>query len=160
MVEAMSGPVSRCPWCSEPLPAGVGPTCPSCGATISGGEGAEPQLPGVTTIDAEAILRARSEVSRPRSRILSFITGEVGEVAEDAAAAASVKPPSDEVRREMLRLRRAAELAEIESEVALLEAAARLQAGDAPADAPADADAPAPAEADTAAEPPEDRSAL
>lgn len=129
MVEAMSGPVARCSWCSAPLPAEPAATCPACGAVLSGGAGADAPLPGVTTIDAEAILRARSQAARPRSRLLSFITGEVGEET-GATDAASVKPPSDEVRREMLRLRRQAELAEIEGEVALLEAQARL-AGDA-----------------------------
>jgi hypothetical protein len=128
MVEAMSGPVARCPWCSAPLPAEPAATCPACGATLRGGADADAPLPGVTTIDAEAILRARSQVARPRSRLLSFITGEVGEETGPADAA-SVKAPSDEVRREMLRLRRQAELAEIESEVALLEAQARLAGG-------------------------------
>lgn len=172
MVEPMSGPVARCPWCSAPLPATPAATCPSCGATLHGGAGADAPLPGVTTIDAEAILRARSEVSRPRSRLLSFLTGEIGEET-GGADAASVKPPSDEVRREMLRLRRQAELAEIESEVALLEAQARLARGagaspeaSPPPDAAAVADvAPepaAPAEAPDAAgdEPPADRSSL
>lgn len=174
MVEAMSGPVARCSWCSAPLPAEPSATCPACGATLSGGAGADAPLPGVTTIDAEAILRARSQVARPRSRLLSFITGEVGEESGPTDAS-SVKPPSDEVRREMLRLRRQAELAEIEGEVALLEAQARLAGGavvapdvaptpdTAPDEDPVpdgDADAP-PADAPPDAhEPPADRSSL
>ena len=122
-------PVFRCQWCSAPLPAGDLETCPSCGATLTSSPLAD-QLPGVTTLDTEAILRARSAVARPRSRLLSFITGETDEgTAEAAASAESLAPPSADVRREMLRLELAAEVADLEAEVQSLETEARLEAG-------------------------------
>ena len=126
MVDPMSGPVSRCPWCSSPLPATGGEPCPECGATLTAADGTEPQLPGVTTIDAQAILRARSEVARPRSRLLSFITGEAPDE-PGADSPGSVAPPSDEVRREMRRLAMDAARAELEAEVSMLQAQAALE---------------------------------
>jgi hypothetical protein len=109
--------VSRCPWCSAQLPSGTLAACPSCGATLSG-SGSDEQLPGVTTLDTEAILRARASVSRPRSRLLSFITGDVDEGGGALGATpGSIAPPSDEVRREMLKMELAAEVANLEAEV-------------------------------------------
>ena len=75
MADPMTGPAPHCQWCSALLPAADLPTCPSCGATLTSTTGGE-EIKGVTTLDPEAILRARSEVARPRSRLLSFITGE------------------------------------------------------------------------------------
>lgn len=147
-------PVARCPWCSAPLADAAAEKCPECGATITGGP--EDQLPGVTTLDTEAILRARSATSRPRSRLLSFITGEVDEAPAGPASPESLAPPSDAVRREMLRMAIAAEVADLEAEVASLTAEARFEAGEpitAPAaDAPDDADAATDAAAADAAE--------
>jgi hypothetical protein len=81
------------------------------------------EIKGVTTLDTEAILRARSEVSRPRgNRFLSFITGEVVEVAAPPENPDSIAPPDVEVRREMLRLRMAAETADLEAEAVALKA--------------------------------------
>jgi hypothetical protein len=74
----------------------------------------------VTALDPEAILRARSEVTRPRSRILSFLTGEVSVDQGGSADPASFAPPSDEVRREMLRLQLEAERADLEAEAVAL----------------------------------------
>ena len=111
----------------------------------------------MTTLDAEAILRARSESSRPRSRLLSFITGDTDNAEpREPASPGSVAPPPDEVRREMLRLKLEAERADLESEVLALGSDAIVQGrivltvpgADADA-APADA-APAPADADAA----------
>ncbi len=121
MSDAVGGSLSRCPWCSAELPAelpgGDAATCPSCGATLASAGGAEPDIRGVTTLDHEAILRARSDVTRPRSRLLSFITGETSNPATvDPAAAASLAPPGDDVRREMLRLEIEAQRAELEAE--------------------------------------------
>jgi hypothetical protein len=83
----------------------------------------------VTTLDPEAILRARSEVSRPRSRILSFISGEVAVETGSTADAGSIAPPSDEVRREMLRLQIEAERADLEAETVALKSDALAQQG-------------------------------
>ncbi len=163
MLDPMSVPVTRCPWCSAPLPAAGGESCPDCDATLTAADGAEPQLPGVTTIDTQAILRARSEVARPRSRFLSFITGEGPEEMEGASHG-PVSPPTDEVRREMRRLAMDAARAELEAEVSMLQAQAayegRLPTASerlAPEREPGGAAEAAEA---TGGEPPEDRSAL
>ncbi len=115
MADPMTGSNTRCPWCSAALPAPDLEHCPSCGAVLAMATGTEPDIRGVTTLDPEAILRARSEASRPRSRILSFITGEEP-VEVDEKEAASFAPPSVEVRREMLRLQLEAERADLEAE--------------------------------------------
>jgi hypothetical protein len=120
MAESMSGPVSQCPWCSAPLPDPAVERCPSCGAHLAA-TGAEGEIKGVTTLDTEAILRARSEVGRPRSRILSFITGEVvPETGDGPASPESLAPPPDDVRREMLRLQLEAERADLAAETVAL----------------------------------------
>ena len=129
MADQMTGPNTRCPWCSAELPAPDLETCPSCSATLGSATAAEPVLPGVTTLDPEAILRARSEVSRPRSRILSFITGEVAPETGGEDEAASIAPPSSEVRREMLRLQIEAERADLEAETVALKADVLAQQG-------------------------------
>ncbi len=117
MSELETGPAAaHCPWCSAELPPGTAGTCPACGATLTSAEGPEPDIRGVTTLDPEAILRARSESSRPRSRLLSFITGDASNSGLDPATAASVAPPADAVRREMLRLQIEAERASLEAE--------------------------------------------
>jgi hypothetical protein len=121
MADPMTGSNTRCPWCSAALPAPDLEHCPSCGAVLATATGTEPDIRGVTTLDPEAILRARSEASRPRSRILSFITGEEP-VETDEKEAASFAPPSVEVRREMLRLQLEAERADLEAESIALKA--------------------------------------
>ena len=121
--------VSRCPWCSATLSSSTLATCPSCGATLHGD--GEPQLPGVTTLDTDAILRAKSSVSRPRNRFLSFITGEVDESGTTAADLDSIAPPSDAVLREMRRLELAAEVANLEAEVQAMATEAEVEAREA-----------------------------
>jgi hypothetical protein len=181
MAEPMNGPITRCPWCSAPLPEGDHDACPSCHATLTAAPGAEGDIKGVTTLDPEAILRARSEVARPRSsnRLLSFITGEVPVDTSAPADPEVFAPPPDEVRREMLRLQLEAQQADRAAETVALKAdeLARLgiplselggeppePAADEPvadepaADAPAAVDAPnveAPAAGDPAASEPE-----
>lgn len=109
--------VPRCPWCSAPLSSATSETCPECGATLLGPSADQQQLPGVTTLDTDAILRARSAVSRPRSRLLSFITGDVEESTATSGSPDSIAPPSEDVRREMLKMALAAEVADLEAEV-------------------------------------------
>jgi hypothetical protein len=115
-----SGPDSvatlpRCPWCSAELPSRSAATCTSCGAALTG----EPEapLPGVTAVDAEAIVRA-ARVATPvrRSRLLSWISGDEGPESETPAEPGSLAPPPPEVRREMLRLAMQAELVNLQAE--------------------------------------------
>ena len=108
---------SRCPWCSASLPAGA-ETCPSCGAAlVATGEG----VPGVTSIDTEAVLRNRSQ-PKPRGGLLGFLSGETGDTVDQPSEAelASLAPPDTNVRIEMLRLELEAERQRLESEGAVL----------------------------------------
>lgn len=149
MAEPMTDETLRCPWCSSELPSPEAATCPSCGATLTSVTGTEPQLPGVTTLDPEAILRGKTESSRPRSRLLSFITGETPEEPATDASPESLAPPSEAVRREILRLE--IDAARIELEAAQAEALAEAgiaisPAGEPPAEAEAPAEGSAPAD--------------
>jgi hypothetical protein len=110
-----STPLPRCMWCSAELPSDHETTCPTCGATLIG-EG-DNQVPGVTAIDAEAIIRAgRDAKPRQRSRLMSWISGEYPED-EAPAPPGSLDPPSADVRREMLRLELEAQVANAQAEV-------------------------------------------
>ena len=105
---------SRCPWCSTSVPAGT-EVCPSCGAAlIASGDGG---VPGLTAIDAEAVLRNRSQ---PKSRggLLGFLSGETGDTvdAPSESELASLAPPDANVRMEMLRLEIEAERQRLEDE--------------------------------------------
>jgi hypothetical protein len=137
MLDATAGKASaapRCTWCSAPLPSDHETTCPSCGATLIGD--GEASVPGLTAIDAEAILRnARAAKAKPRSRLLSWISGEYDEGADAAPAPGSLPPPEDAVRREMLRLELEAQLANAEAETAALTADAAVEEGRPLADA-------------------------
>jgi hypothetical protein len=113
-----------CPWCSVELPSAATTDCPSCGAILVG----EPEtaVPGVTAIDAEAIVRnARAPVPERRSRLLGWITGDEGSDAETPAPPGSLEPPPPAVRREMLRMELEAEVAELQAEVGALASEAR-----------------------------------
>jgi hypothetical protein len=119
MADPMTGPAPRCQWCSALLPAPDLATCPSCGATLTSTTGGE-EIRGVTTLDPEAILRARNEAARPHNRLLSFITGEQAVEVGGPEEAESLAPPDDAVRREMLRLEIEAERADLEAEAVAL----------------------------------------
>jgi len=115
MADPTNGTAPRCQWCSAPLPAADLEICPSCGATLNAATDTG-EIRGVTTLDTEAILRARSDVGRPRSRLLSFITGEEPVELGGPEEAGSLAPPDEAVRREMLRLQFEAEKADLEAE--------------------------------------------
>jgi hypothetical protein len=129
MADPMSGPNARCPWCSAPLPDSPQEHCPTCGALLGSATGADPEIKGVTTLDPEAILRARADISRPRNRFLSFITGDTTGDPSGPVSPESVAPPPDEVRREMLRLQREAERADLDAETVALKADVLAQRG-------------------------------
>jgi len=130
MVDNLTTPMPRCPWCSAELPIPGAELCTSCGAALVTAPGADPDIKGVTTLDTEAILRARAEVARPRSRILSFITGEPGTSETGGPASAdSLSAPSGEVRREMLRLQLEAERADLQAETVALKSDVLAQRG-------------------------------
>jgi hypothetical protein len=123
-----SAPLPRCMWCSAVLPSDSETVCPSCGATLIG-EG-DSQVPGVTAIDAEAIVRgARAARSKPRSRLMSWISGEYEEEGEEPAPPGSLSPPPPEVRREMLRLELEAQVANLQAEAGAIAAEAAVESG-------------------------------
>ena len=135
-----STPAPRCNWCSAVLPSDHETVCPSCGATLLG-DGDTTGVPGLTAIDAEAILRnARAAKAKPRSRLLGWISGDYDEdAAGTTAAPGSLAPPPADVRREMLRLELEAHVANAQAEVEALAADAAVEDGRSLG--PADADA-------------------
>ncbi len=122
MADPMTGPTTRCPWCSAALPSDDLQQCPSCGAQLVTHPDVEGEIKGVTALDTEAILRARSELNKPRGRLLSFITGDTSADTSTPASAEAFAPPPDAVRREMLRLQLEAERADLTAEAVALKA--------------------------------------
>jgi hypothetical protein len=116
-----------CPWCSARY-TGDPENCPSCGATLTADPATDPSLPGLTAIDAEAIIRAKQPTARPRSRLLSWLSGDypdegMGKVTDAGALA----PPDLDVRREILRLELEAEVANLQAEADALMAEATVE---------------------------------
>jgi len=108
---------ARCTWCSAVLPSADAATCPSCGATLIG-DGEPGSVPGLTAIDADAILRnARSTGTQRRGGLLGWISGDYPTDEGASAAPGSLAPPPAEVRREMLRLELEAQVANAQAEV-------------------------------------------
>jgi hypothetical protein len=128
---------SVCPWCSASY-TGEPETCPSCGAALAVDPTTDAALPGLTAIDAAAIVRAKTPVARPRSRLLSWISGEYPDETPSAADAGALAPPDADVRREMLRLALEAEVANLQAEADALIAEATVE-GRAPEATPEDA---------------------
>ncbi len=140
-----SATAPRCNWCSAVLPSDHETLCPSCGATLIGD--GDPSVPGLTAIDAEAILRsARAAKSKPRSRLLGWISGEIDDDGAVTAAPGSLAPPSGDVRREILRLELEAQVANAQAEVESMAADDAVEHGLSLA-APAAGPEPAPDEA-------------
>jgi hypothetical protein len=167
MADEIAASAPACPWCSTPLPAADAETCPNCGAQLI--PDTDAQVPGVTAIDAEAIVRAaRNPAPQRRSRLLAWISGEYDGEAEAPPPPGSVAPPDNAVRREMLRLELEAEVRNLQAEAGLALSEAEVEArdeataatvgtpdaGDAGADEPDGmADAPEPADAADSTEP-------
>jgi hypothetical protein len=128
---------SVCPWCSASY-TGEPENCPSCGATLTGDAAADPALPGLTAIDAAAIVRAKEPVARPRNRLLSWISGDYPDQSDSPAEAGALSLPDVEVRREILRLELEAEVANLQAEADALKADAAIE-GRLPEASPEDA---------------------
>jgi hypothetical protein len=133
-----------CPWCSATY-TGDPEICPSCGAQLSLDPTTDAALPGLTAIDAAAIVRSKAPVTRSRNRLLSWISGDYPDDAVSATEAGALQPPDLDVRREMLRLELEAEVANLQAEADALMAEASLE-GRAPT--PADGATAAPDAAD------------
>ncbi len=108
-------PDPRCPWCSAELPDPDAKVCPSCQANLVGE--VDKQLPGLTAVDLEK-LAFRRTLPQKKSRIMSWISGDLDyeDVTEPIAPPGSLDLPPIEVRREMLRLERAALIADLAAE--------------------------------------------
>ena len=119
--ETLSGPV--CPWCSAQLTPDAA-VCPSCGANLTSDE--EQQLPGVTAVDQELLLR-NIKKSPGRSRILSWISGEYEPEGQSQVEAGALQPPDPNVQREILRLQLEAEVANLQAEADALYAEAVVE---------------------------------
>ncbi len=99
---------ARCPWCSSLLADASAATCPTCGATLAPAS-ADAQIPGVTTVSPEVIVRAKPV---RRSRLLAWISGEVSDdVLAPRSPEGALAPPADSVRLEILRIEREAAVA-------------------------------------------------
>jgi hypothetical protein len=112
-----------CPWCSTPLPNDTEERCPACHAALRESETAE--VPGLTRVDHEALLRSRAP-AQPARGLIGWLSGEYQPKAPPEPPG-TFAPPANEVRREMLRLELAALEAEVharQAEAAALEAAA------------------------------------
>jgi hypothetical protein len=159
----------RCPWCSSVTPEGA-ERCPSCGAALhETASGAEADIPGVTQVDP--VLGARRRLPRPNRLVgwLADVDTEPASTAEldprpaaggrpgfEGLDAASVAPPSDEVRREMRRLELEALTAELERRAAEARLTA-MESGQVPSGS--DVSGPPPPEAPPIAPPPDSEGA-
>jgi hypothetical protein len=123
---------ARCTWCSAVLPDPAAATCPSCGATLIG-DGETAGVPGLTSIDADAILRNARGTGRtkPRSGLLGWISGEYPVDESAVATPESLAPPTADVRREMLRLELEAQVANAQAEVEAMAADEAIAEGNA-----------------------------
>ena len=110
--DAALGPV--CPWCSAALPDPDVATCPSCGAALKGT--VDESLPGLTTIDAGAIVRAKQTAIRPKSRLMSWLSGGDDDELFTKAEGNALEPPDLAVKREIFRLELEAEVANLQAE--------------------------------------------
>lgn len=117
---------SVCPWCSATY-EGTPESCPSCGATLTGDAATDPSLPGLTAIDAAAIVRAKEPVKKQRNRLLSWISGEYPDDEGPTKDTEALAPPDAEVRREILRLELEAEVAALQAEADALRAEATVE---------------------------------
>lgn len=138
---ASGNATSICPWCSASY-SGAPERCPSCGATLGGDAGSDQSLPGLTAIDAAAIVRSKEPVKRQRSRLLSWISGDYADEPTSSADAGALAPPDADVRREILRLELEAEVANLQAEADALRAQATVE-GRLPEATPEDAAAAA-----------------
>ena len=109
-----SGETTACPWCSATVPV-ESAICPSCGASLR--DAAQGDVLGVTQVDPAAIIRSKG-IRSPR------LAGWLGsDQPAEGTLGGKVEPPSEAVRKEMLRLELAA--IDVELEARAKEAAAQ-----------------------------------
>jgi hypothetical protein len=109
---------ARCPWCSAPIASPNDVTCSTCGATLE----ADPAIviPGVTTIDGQHASQAAAP-RKVRRTFGALFVGDDDEIQPPSEAELpALAMPDADVRREMLRLRLDAELADLTARAAAL----------------------------------------
>lgn len=130
MDESTNASELRCPWCSAELPSADLATCPTCKASLTGTSGGETsEIPGVTRVDLERLARRSFEERPKRGGLLNWITGQSeDEFQPSQAELPALAPPSDDVKREMLRMEldAARAVAEAEHAAAIIEAGGSL----------------------------------
>ena len=114
-----SGETTTCPWCSAVVPVEA-VTCPSCGASLR--DAAEGEILGVTQVDPAAVIRSKRIKSRNIAAFIGVGILGSGDTSDEDDSGGKVEPPSEEVRREMLRLELAAIDAELEAKTKEVEA--------------------------------------
>jgi hypothetical protein len=141
-----------CPWCSAGLPSPGLPRCPTCGAVLT--SDVDESLPGLTAIDAAAIVRSKQTAIRPRSRLLSWLSGDDGDESFTKAEGHALEPPDLAVRREIFRLELEAEVANLqaENEAIMAEAVAEGRVVEVPPDLAADLGMPTTVDAEALAD--------
>ncbi len=108
-------PAARCPWCSAAVASPDAVTCSACGATLRGD--AQVEIPGVTAIDG--VLASRPTAPRKVRRTFGalFVGGDDAIPPPTQAELPALAMPDADVRREMLRIRLDAELADLTARV-------------------------------------------
>jgi hypothetical protein len=124
MTDAGDTAAAICPWCSAVLPNPDVERCPSCNAALT--TGTEQSLPGLTALDAEAIIRAKTP-TRQRSRLLSWFGGEAPDDNISPAEAGAIAPPDPAVKLEILKLQIASDIANLQAEAVSMQADAALE---------------------------------
>jgi hypothetical protein len=114
-----ANPGARCPWCSAPVASADAATCSACGATLHGD--GEIEVPGLTAIDGQHASHATPRKVR-RSFGALFAGGEDATPPPSQAELPAIAMPDADVRREMLRIRLDAELADLTARVEALAA--------------------------------------
>ena len=102
------GATATCSWCSATIPSEAA-RCPSCGAVLR--DTVDGEVLGVTQVDHAATTRL-ARLAKP-GRLAVWLGAE--RTTENPELSGRIEPPSDEVRKEMLRLELAAIDAEIEA---------------------------------------------
>ncbi len=124
MTDGDDSPAAVCPWCSAPLPNPDVERCPTCNAALHGST--EQSVPGLTALDAEALIRAKTP-TRQRSRLLSWFGGDTPDDAISPADAGAIALPDQAVKVEMLRLQIASDIANLQAEAVAIQTDAALE---------------------------------